>query len=110
MPPLISTPSAGSVSPVLTSDHPIAQCVDLRASFRGLFRFAWDDTHGAERPDYGESKRHGSRSSGVASEKSSRGVDGSSPHTARRDGEHSWRCPASPSCWAARSARRTRQR
>ena len=52
MPPLISTPSAGSVSPVLTSDHPIAQCVDLRASFRGLFRFAWDDAHGAERPDY----------------------------------------------------------
>jgi hypothetical protein len=36
---------------VLTTDHPIAQCVDLRATFAGQFRFGWDEAYAAERPD-----------------------------------------------------------
>ena len=37
--------------PVITTDHLIAQCVDLRATFPGQFRFAWDEAYLAERPD-----------------------------------------------------------
>jgi len=37
---------------VLTTHHPIAQCVDLRATFAGRFRFAWDESYEAERPEF----------------------------------------------------------
>jgi hypothetical protein len=39
------------VEPILTTRHPRAQCVDLRATFAGRFRFAWDDAYQAERLD-----------------------------------------------------------
>jgi hypothetical protein len=39
------------MTPVLTTDHPIAQCIDLRATFAGQFRFGWDEAYAAERPD-----------------------------------------------------------
>ena len=37
---------------VLTTNHPVAQCVDLRATFTGIFRFAWDPARQAERPEW----------------------------------------------------------
>lgn len=37
---------------VLTTTHPVAQCVDLRATFKGHFRFTWDPAYAAERPDF----------------------------------------------------------
>jgi len=39
------------MSVTLTSGHPRAQCVDLRASFPGRFRFAYDEAYQAERSD-----------------------------------------------------------
>jgi len=36
---------------VITTGHPRAQCVDLRASFPGRFRFAFEDSYQAERSD-----------------------------------------------------------
>ena len=36
----------------LTTRHPVAQCVDLRATFAGVFRFAWDEAYAAERPEF----------------------------------------------------------
>ncbi len=38
--------------PVMTTNHPICQCVDLRATFPGQYRFEWDEAYAAERPDY----------------------------------------------------------
>ncbi len=35
---------------ILTTTHP-TPCVDLRATFAGQFRFAWDPSYEAERPD-----------------------------------------------------------
>jgi hypothetical protein len=36
---------------VVFATHPVAACVDLRATFRGRFRFTWDEADYAERPD-----------------------------------------------------------
>ena len=38
--------------PILTTDHPRAQCVDLRQTFAGRFKFAWDEAYYAERPEF----------------------------------------------------------
>jgi hypothetical protein len=39
--------------PILTTDHPRAQCVDLRRTFAGCpFKFAWDEAYHVERPDH----------------------------------------------------------
>jgi hypothetical protein len=37
---------------VFTTTHPIAQSVDLRATFAGGFRFEWDESYAAERPEF----------------------------------------------------------
>jgi hypothetical protein len=37
---------------VLTTMNPVAQCVDLRATFAGRFRFEWDESYRAERPEF----------------------------------------------------------
>jgi len=37
---------------VVTTDHPNAQCVDLRATFGRLFRFVMDEAYAAERPEF----------------------------------------------------------
>lgn len=39
------------MSVTLTSTHPRAQCVDVRAVFAGRFRFAYDEAYQAERSD-----------------------------------------------------------
>ena len=36
---------------VVTTGHPRAQCVDLRATFAGRFRFGYEESYQAERPD-----------------------------------------------------------
>jgi hypothetical protein len=36
---------------VVFAPHPVAACVDLRATFRSRFRFTWDESYYAERPD-----------------------------------------------------------
>ncbi len=36
---------------ILLATHPVATCVDLRATFAGRFRFVWDESYFAERPD-----------------------------------------------------------
>ena len=38
--------------PILTTGHPVAQCVDLRATFAGQFRFGWDEAYAVERPEF----------------------------------------------------------
>ena len=43
---------SASQTPVLTTIHPIAQCVDLRKTFPGQYRFEWDEAYAAERSDY----------------------------------------------------------
>jgi hypothetical protein len=40
------------MSVTLTSTHPRAQCVDLRATFGRRFRYAWDASYAAERSDF----------------------------------------------------------
>lgn len=37
---------------VLTTTHPVVQCVGLRTTFAGRFRFEGDESHGAERPAF----------------------------------------------------------
>lgn len=37
---------------VMTTDHPRAQCIDLRATYGRTFRYVTDPSHGAERPEY----------------------------------------------------------
>lgn len=37
---------------VILADHPVAPCVDLRRTFAGRFRFAWDEAYRGERPDF----------------------------------------------------------
>jgi hypothetical protein len=37
---------------VMTTNHPQAQCVDLRATFAGVFNFAWEESYAAERPEF----------------------------------------------------------
>lgn len=37
---------------VITANHPKASCVDLRASFPGVYRFAWDEAYQAEQPRF----------------------------------------------------------
>src|SRR5688572_23684705 len=37
---------------ILTTMHPLVQCVDLRATFAGRFRFEWDESYGTERPQF----------------------------------------------------------
>lgn len=37
---------------VLTTTHPKAQCIDLRAMFRGEFKFSWDPAYAAERGEF----------------------------------------------------------
>ena len=38
--------------PVLTTSHPICQCVDLRQTFPGRYRFEWDAAYWAERSEF----------------------------------------------------------
>ena len=38
--------------PILTSDHPVAQCVDLRKTFGDRYRYEWDPAYEVERPEY----------------------------------------------------------
>ena len=38
--------------PIFFNDHPVASCVDLRATFAGQFRLTWDPSYDAERPDW----------------------------------------------------------
>ncbi len=40
------------VEPILTTDHPVAQCVDLKATFGTRYRYEWDEAYSAERPEY----------------------------------------------------------
>ena len=41
------------MEPILTTNHPRAQCVDLRQTFAGRrFKFAWDEAHRVERPEF----------------------------------------------------------
>jgi len=40
------------VTAVLTTTHPRAQCVDLRATCAGAYRLVWDPAYAAERPDF----------------------------------------------------------
>lgn len=35
-----------------TTDHPVAQCVDLRATFGRMFRYLMDESYAAERPEF----------------------------------------------------------
>jgi len=46
--------AADSLMPdvVLTTTHPVAQCVDLRATFTGRFRSEWDESYGVERAEF----------------------------------------------------------
>jgi hypothetical protein len=37
---------------ILTTTHPRVQCIDLRATFERRFRYAWDESYAAERPDF----------------------------------------------------------
>jgi hypothetical protein len=37
---------------ILTTTHPRAQCLDLRATFGRRFRYARDESYAAERPDF----------------------------------------------------------
>jgi hypothetical protein len=37
---------------VLTTTHPVAQSVDLRATFAGRFWFEWDESYAAERLEF----------------------------------------------------------
>jgi hypothetical protein len=39
------------IVPVLTTTHPVARCVDLRATFGRRFRYVHDPSFAAERPD-----------------------------------------------------------
>ena len=43
---------AQPVEPVLTTNHPICQCVDLRQTFPGQYRFDWDEAYWAERSEF----------------------------------------------------------
>ncbi len=36
---------------IMTTEHPVP-CVDLRATFHGVFRFDWDEAYVAERPEF----------------------------------------------------------
>ena len=36
----------------MTTNHPICQCVDLRQTFPGQYRFEWDEAYWIERPEY----------------------------------------------------------
>ncbi len=38
-----------AIEPVLTTDHPICQCVDLKATFGNRYRYEWDAAYWAER-------------------------------------------------------------
>ncbi len=38
--------------PVMTTNHPICQCVDLRQTFPGQYRFGWDEAYRAERSEF----------------------------------------------------------
>ena len=40
------------IEPVLTTNHPICQCVDLRQTFSGQYRFEWDEAYNVERPEF----------------------------------------------------------
>jgi hypothetical protein len=37
---------------ILTTTHPRAQCLDLRATFGRRFRYVWDESYAAERSDF----------------------------------------------------------
>lgn len=37
---------------ILTTDHPVAQCVDLRATFGRRFRYVMDESFAAEQPEF----------------------------------------------------------
>ena len=37
---------------ILTTTHPRAQCLDLRATFGRRFRYTWDESYAAERQDF----------------------------------------------------------
>lgn len=41
---------SGKPFEVVFASHPVAACVDLRATFTGRFRFTWDESYHAERP------------------------------------------------------------
>ena len=38
--------------PVLTTSHPICQCVDLKATFGNRYRYEWDAAYWAERSEF----------------------------------------------------------
>ena len=40
------------MEPVLTTDHPVCQCVGLRQTFPGRYRFDWDEAYWAERSEF----------------------------------------------------------
>lgn len=41
-----------SIKAILTTDHPIAQCVDLRATFGRRFKYAMDPAYAIERSEF----------------------------------------------------------
>ena len=41
-----------TTEPILTSHHPVAQCVDLRKTFGDRYRYEWDPAYEVERPEY----------------------------------------------------------
>ncbi len=38
--------------PVLTTSHPICQCVDFKATFGNRYRYEWDEAYWAERSEF----------------------------------------------------------
>ncbi len=38
--------------PVMTTNHPICQCVDLRNTFGNRYRYDWDEAYWDERPEF----------------------------------------------------------
>ena len=39
-------------APVLMTDHPVGQCIDLRKTFANKYRYEWDPAYHEERPDH----------------------------------------------------------
>lgn len=44
-------PREALITPVLTTNHPKAQCVDLKATFGKRFKYCWDEAYAAELPE-----------------------------------------------------------